>query len=76
MDPAGIGALIGIGVMICIVCSAVAHEKGSEYLNILKEKYQKYRHQRQPLLPVVKENPVLLRSNSKQFQMKEILPSR
>ena len=72
MDPALTGALIGIGVMACIVCITVTREKGSEYINILKEKIQKYRHQRQPLLPVTKENPVLLRTNSKQFQMKEI----
>lgn len=76
MDPAGIGALIGIGVMVCIVCTAFVHERGSEYWNILKEKYQQYRHQRQPLLPVTKENAVLLRSNSKQFQMKELFQSK
>ena len=76
MDPAGVGALIGIGVMACLFCTALFHEKGSVYLANLKEKVQKYRHQRQPLLSVTKENPVLVRTNSKQFQMRDLVQSK
>ncbi len=76
MDPGGLGALIGISVMVCIVCTAVAREKGGEFINKLKKKYQIYKQQKQPLLPVTQTNPVLLRTPSKQFQMKELLGSK
>ena len=76
MDPAGVGALIGIGVMACVFFTFVIREKGADCMNKLRETYQKYKNQRQPLLPVSKENPLLVRTSSKQFQMKEILPSK
>ncbi len=76
MDPGGLGALIGISVMVFIVCIGVAREKGDECIAKLKKKYQTYKQQKQPLLPVTQTNPVLLRTSSKQFQMKELLGSK
>ena len=76
MDPGGLGALIGISVMVFIVCVGVAREKGDECMAKLKKKYQTYKQQKQPLLPVTQTNPVLLRTPSKQFQMKELLTSK
>ncbi len=76
MDPGGLGALIGISVMVCAVCVVFAREKGDEFINKLKKKYQIYKQQKQPLLPVTQTNPVLLRTPSKQFQMKELLGSK
>jgi len=49
------------------------YEKGGEILNRIKQRIQCYKQQKQPLLPVTKTNPVLLRTPSKQFQMKELL---
>ena len=76
MDPGGLGALIGISVMVFIVCVGVAREKGDECMAKLKKKYQIYKQQKQPLLPVTQTNPVLLRTPSKQFQMKELLVTK
>ena len=73
MDPGGLGALIGISVMVFIVCVGVAREKGDECVAKLKKKYLTYKQQKQPLLPVTQTNPVLLWTPSKQFQMKELL---
>lgn len=73
MDPGGLGALIGISVMVAIVCIGVAREKGDECVMKLKKKYQRYKHHKQPLLLVKKDNPLLVRTHSKQFQMKELL---
>ncbi len=76
MDPAGLGALIGISVMACAVCVVFAREKGSEWVSKLKKRYQTYTQQKQPLLPVTKTNPILVRTQSKQFQMKQLLSSK
>ena len=66
MDPAVSGALIGIGILVCGASASVAYKKARQLVNTLKQ-------QRQTLLPVVKENPVLVRLPSKQFQMKQLL---
>ncbi len=76
MDPGGLGALIGISMMVCIVCIGVAREKGDECMAKLRKKYETYKHQKQPLLPVLQTNPVLLWTSPKQFQMKELLGSK
>ena len=73
MDPGGLGALIGISVMIFVVCVSIAREKGDECIAKLKKKYTSYKQQKQPLLPVTQTNPVLFRTPSKQFQMKELV---
>lgn len=74
MDPAGTGALIGIGIMAFVFCTVLFREKTGACIVTLKKKYQNYKHQQQPLLPVTKTNPILVRLPSKQFQMKELLP--
>ena len=74
MDPAGTGALIGISVMVCAGLIIVCNDKGTQLMEKCKKRYQTFKQQQQPLLPVVKENPVLVRSTSKQFQMKDIIP--
>lgn len=73
MDPGAVGALIGIGVMVCIVCTGVLHEKGSELLRKARTSFQKYKQQKQPLLVVTKDNPVLVRSGLNQWKMRELL---
>lgn len=74
MDSAILGALIGIGVMGCLALTTVFYEKGAEWKERLLRKWRERRHLHAPLLPVVKENPVLIRSTSKQFQLRELLP--
>ena len=76
MDPGGLGALIGVSVMVFAVCVGIAREKGGDCIAKLKKKYTTYKQQKQPLLPVTQTNPVLLRTPSKQFQMKELLGSK
>jgi hypothetical protein len=76
MDPATTGALIGIGILVCGVCTPILNDKGTKLVEAFKKRYQNWKQQRQPLLFVVKENPVLVRLSSKQFQMKELLQQR
>jgi hypothetical protein len=71
MDAGLIGGLIGMGVMVCVVCTGVLYEKGSEFVTRLKKKYQSYKQQRQPLLVVT--SPILLRSGLQQWKMRELL---
>ena len=73
MDSAGIGALIGIGVMVCAVCSMVVYERKKA----IRERWKRiWIHKRgEPLLPVRQQNPLLVRS-SKKFEMKQILPRK
>jgi hypothetical protein len=59
MDAGLTGGLIGIGVMVCVVITSVCHEKIKKQVHI-------------PLLPVSIANPVLVRSGSKQWKMKEL----
>lgn len=73
MDPGAIGALIGIGVMVCLACTTVLYEKGSSLMKKVKITFQNYKQQNQPLLPVTKDNPVLLRSSSKQWKLRELV---
>jgi hypothetical protein len=73
MDAGLVGGLIGVGAMFCIVCTSVMYEKGGELIRKARTTFEKYKQQKQPLLVVTKENPVLLRTQSKQFQMKELL---
>jgi hypothetical protein len=69
LDAGAIGGLIGVGVMACVVLSACLYDK--------KEKFQQYWVKRrvlhQPLLPVIVTNPVLVRSGSKQWKLKELV---
>ena len=69
MDPAVLGVVIGLSVLGCFLLYIPIQDR-------FKELYDIYKAQRQPLLSVVKENPLLLRSSSKQFQMKELLSNR
>lgn len=75
MDAGLTGALIGIGVMSCLALTAVLNEKGSRFLERCKHTLKEYRQQkqRQPLLPLTRDNPILVRIPSKQFQMKDLL---
>jgi hypothetical protein len=73
MDSGGLGALIGVSVVVAIVCIGVAREKGDECVSILKKTYTTYKQRKQPLLPVTQTKPVLLLTFSKQFQMKELV---
>ncbi len=73
MDAAGTGALIGFSLILCAILTTVANEKGGACVTKCMERWANYKLQRQPLLPVTSQNPFLVRSNSKQFKMKEIL---
>jgi hypothetical protein len=70
MDPGGLGALIGVSVMVFIVCAGIAREKGDKWVAKLKQEWKTLCVHS----PVINQNPILVRSTSKQFQMKEILP--
>lgn len=76
MDAGLIGGLIGVGVMVCIIGTATCYEKGAAYVAYWKKRVASYRQHRQPLLPVVQENPVLVRTSSKQWKMKELVASK
>ena len=73
MDAAATGALIGIGVMVCLGGMVVINDKGAACLKKIKARWSTYKQQRQPLLPVTSQNPLLVRTNSKRFQMKELV---
>lgn len=73
MDPGGIGALIGIGIMVCVICTSILYEKTENIKVRFKRFTASWNHEQKPLLPVSKTNPVLVKSLSKQFQMKDIL---
>lgn len=73
MDAGLTGALIGVGVMACLALTVVLNEKGRQIIEKCQRALTKYKQQNQPLLPVIKQNPILLRTHSKQFQMKELL---
>ena len=68
MDAGVTGALIGVGIMSCLGLVTVLNDKGRRCLERWKQQ-----NQRQPLLPVTRNNPVLVRIQSKQFQMKDLL---
>ncbi len=73
MDAGLTGAVIGIGVMVCIVLVGVINEKGGKCIEQYKQKYAMYKLQKQPLLPVTSQNPLLVRTTSKQFKMKDLV---
>jgi len=76
MDAGLIGGLIGLGVMVCGVGTAVCYDKGGKVLASLKKRLATYQQTRQPLLPVTKPNPVLVRTSSKQWKMKELVATK
>jgi hypothetical protein len=74
MDAGLVGALIGIGVMGCGILTVVCYEKGRQLKQAWLRKYQSWKQANQPLLPTVKQNPVLVKRA--QFQMKELLQTK
>lgn len=73
MDSAGVGALIGIGVMVCGVCSMVLYERKKAIENRWRRLW--FRRHGELLLPVRQQNPLLVRSY-RRFEMKQILPPK
>lgn len=73
MDPGLTGGLIGIGVMACLALTVVLNEKGKQIVEKCQRALKNYKQQKQPLLPVTSQNPLLVRLSSKQFQMKDLL---
>ena len=73
MDSAVTGALIGIGVMVCAVCSMVVYERKKA----MKDRWKRlwFRRHGEPLLPVRQQKPLLVRS-FRRFEMKHILPTK
>jgi hypothetical protein len=65
MDAGLIGALIGVGFMACVAGAYFLHE----YASAIKKRWKR---SRQSLLPVVQQSPLLIRTVSKQFQMKDL----
>ncbi len=72
MDPGGIGALIGVSIMVCVAFSYCAYDNRTGILRRFRTCFSKNSHEHQSLLAVVKENPMLVRRESKQWKMKEI----
>jgi hypothetical protein len=75
MDAGLLGGLIGVGVMVCGACLCVVFEKGGDILKTMRKKIARLTTQKQAL-PLATTNPLLVRVQSKQFQMKELLPSK
>ncbi len=75
MDPGGIGALIGIGVMVCGAISYCVYDNRTDILRRIRQYFSNHAQQK-PLLPVVKENPLFVRRMSKQWKVKEIIVSK
>lgn len=73
MDPAVIGSLIGVGILSCLGLAVLIQDKGRACVESVKRKIARWRLQRQPLLPVETRNPVLVRSASSQWRMKQLL---
>lgn len=63
MDAGLLGGLIGVGVMVFFVCGMVLYEKRMLICHKVQE----------TPLPVPPSQPILVRSPSQQFQMKQIL---
>ena len=76
MDPAGVGALLGFGIIGCLILSSVCYEKGRQWKEAFLKRWNSSRKLQTPLLPVTSSNPLLVRSNSKQWKVKETLPSK
>lgn len=75
MDAAVTGALIGIGMMGCLVCTVFCYEKAKPWSQTIREKYLTYRQQRQPLLPISQTNPLIV-TQKKHFEMKKIITKK
>lgn len=74
MDAAATGALIGIGMMGCLILTVFCYEKARPWSNYMKKRYTALKQQKQPLLPViVVKNPIAER---RQFQMKQLLQKK
>lgn len=73
MDPSILGSVIGIGILACLGLTVVLQDKGATCWTKTTQRIQRWRQQRQPLLPVVTQNPVLVRSGSSQWKMKQLL---
>jgi hypothetical protein len=71
MDAGLIGGLIGLGIMVCGVSTAVLYDKGGRLMRGCQQRIDQWKQPRQPLLPVGKENPLVVKRT--QFQMKELL---
>jgi len=73
MDPGVVGGLIGLGIMVCGVGSFSIYDRWER----IKKKWKKlFWKDPQPLIPIKKENPILVRRVSKQWKVKEIIVSK
>ena len=74
IDAGLLGGLIGIGSMVFIVIGGCCYENRNRFM----EWWKKRRALHQPLLPIVKDNPVLVRSGSgsKQWKINELVASK
>jgi hypothetical protein len=73
MDAAGIGALIGVSVMVCGVCSIGLYERKKTIQGRWRQIC--FRMYGGALLPVRQETPLLVPYHRK-FEMKNILPPK
>lgn len=74
MDAGGIGAIIGIGIMVCLVGTACICDNRAKIKKRLNRFWEPQKAQTQPLLPlVVVKNPILAK---KQFRMNRLVPLR
>jgi len=61
MDAAVLGSVIGIVMLACLGLSVVVQDKGAECWAKTKRRFQRWRQQRQPLLPTEVRNPMVVR---------------
>lgn len=74
MDAAATGALIGIGMMACLVVTVFCYEKARPWSIVLRKRYRARKQQQQPLLPVVVvKNRLITR---RQFQVKHLFQKK
>ncbi len=76
MDSAGLGALLGFSLIVCMVCSVTCFEKGRKWKESFEKRWKNHRALQTPLLVITVANPLLVRSGSKHFKLKEVLPSK
>ena len=73
MDPGATGAIIGVGIIFCVVCSSLLYERADRISNRVKKYWKSWQKEKTPLLPISKQNPILVNISSKHFQMKQLI---
>ena len=81
MDPGAIGIVGGTAIIVFLVITVTCYEKRHSILRYCRETYkrkQERHQQQQPLLPLTTtiSNPMLVRSPSRQWKVKELVETK